>query len=86
MRQEVATVIESLRPLVRADGGDLVLGDVDEIGGIVTVGVTGSCGTCPGSIQSLRTGIERIVRDHVRGVVRVDAAPIATLDGTPVTL
>jgi Fe-S cluster biogenesis protein NfuA len=71
MRQQVERTIEVIRPALQADGGDVVLRDVDEISGVVTVELVGACGTCPVSTQTLKAGIERIMRDRVDGVTEV---------------
>ena len=71
MLQQVADTIEIIRPALQADGGDVVLRGVDEQTGIVSVTLTGACGTCPASTQTLKAGIERIMRDRVEGVTEV---------------
>lgn len=71
MRTEVEETIEAIRPALQADGGDIVLRDVDESTGIVTVELTGACGTCAVSTQTLKQGVERIMRDRVDGVTEV---------------
>lgn len=73
MRKQVEETIEVIRPALQADGGDMVLRDVDEQTGIVTVTLVGACGTCPASTQTLKAGIERIMRDRVDGVTEVVA-------------
>lgn len=71
MRTQVEETIEAIRPALRADNGDIELKDVDEATGIVTVTLIGACGTCPASTQTLKQGIERIMRDRVDGVTEV---------------
>jgi Fe-S cluster biogenesis protein NfuA len=71
MRAQVEQTIEVIRPALQADGGDIILRDVDETSGIVTVTLIGACGTCPASSQTLKAGIERIMRDRVDGVTEV---------------
>ena len=73
MRKQVEETIEVIRPALQADGGDMVLRNVDEQTGIVTVTLVGACGTCPASTQTLKAGIERIMRDRVDGVTEVVA-------------
>jgi Fe-S cluster biogenesis protein NfuA len=73
MRAQVEETIEAIRPALQADGGDIVLRDVDETTGIVTVSLVGACGTCPASTQTLKAGVERIMRDRVDGVTEVVA-------------
>ena len=71
MRVEVEATIEVIRPALQADGGDVVLRDVDEHTGVISVTLTGACGTCPASTQTLKAGIERIMKDRVDGVTEV---------------
>ncbi len=73
MRAQVEECIEVIRPALQADGGDIQLRDVDEVTGLVTVSLVGACGTCPASSQTLKAGIERIMRDRVDGVTEVVA-------------
>ena len=73
MRDKVEQTIEAIRPALQADGGDIMLHDVDEATGVVTVTLVGACGTCPVSADTLKAGIERIMRDRVDGVTEVVA-------------
>ncbi|MFZ8966677.1 MAG: NifU family protein [Ilumatobacteraceae bacterium] len=73
MRSQVEETIEVIRPALQADGGDIVLRDVNEDTGVVSVTLVGACGTCPASDQTLKAGIERIMRDRVDGVTEVVA-------------
>jgi Fe-S cluster biogenesis protein NfuA len=73
MRTQVEECIEVIRPALQADGGDIELVDVDEGTGVVSVNLIGACGTCPVSTQTLKAGIERIMRDRVDGVTEVVA-------------
>jgi Fe-S cluster biogenesis protein NfuA len=71
MRQQVEETIEVIRPALQADGGDIILREVDETSGVVTVTLTGACTTCPASDQTLKAGIERIMKDRIDGVTEV---------------
>lgn len=71
MRTQVEETIEVIRPALQADGGDIVLKEVDEATGIVYVTLVGACGTCPTSTVTLKAGIERIMRDSIDGVTEV---------------
>jgi Fe-S cluster biogenesis protein NfuA len=79
MREQVEITIEAIRPALQADGGDIVLRDVDETTGVVSVTLIGACGTCPASSQTLKAGIERIMRDRVDGVTEVINVTEATV-------
>ncbi len=71
MRDQVEATIAVIRPALQADGGDIVLHDVDEQTGIVSVELVGACAGCPSSGQTLKVGVERIMRDRVDGVTAV---------------
>lgn len=70
-REKVQQVIEVIRPAIQADAGDIHLRDVDEETGVVSVELVGACVTCPASSQTLKAGIERILKDRVEGVTEV---------------
>jgi Fe-S cluster biogenesis protein NfuA len=73
MKAKVQEVLELIRPALQADGGDVELVDVSD-DGIVSVRLTGACGSCPMSTMTLKMGIERTLRDklpEVKEVVQV---------------
>ena len=84
MRDKVEKVIEVIRPAIQADNGDIVLHEVDEESGVVTVELVGACVTCPASTQTLKAGVERILKDRVDGVTEV--RDLTVTDGTAVSL
>jgi Fe-S cluster biogenesis protein NfuA len=71
MQQQVEEVIEIIRPAIQADGGDIVLLEVDQDSGVVTVQLQGACVSCPASTVTMKAGIERIMKDRVPGVTAV---------------
>ena len=73
VKDRVLETIDVIRPALQADGGDIVLKEVDEEAGRVTVELVGACGTCPISTTTMKAGIERILRDRVEGVNEVVA-------------
>ena len=71
MREQVEATIEVIRPVIQADGGDIILHAVHEDTGLVEVELIGACVGCPSSTNTLKAGIERIMRDRVDGVTKV---------------
>jgi len=71
VRDKVEEVITVIRPAIQADNGDVILHDVDEDSGVVTVELIGACVTCPASTVTLKAGLERILKDRVPGVTEV---------------
>lgn len=84
---EVAKVIAAVRPAVQADKGDIELISVDTETGIVEVELKGACTSCPASSQTLKAGVERIMKDRVPSITEVvNVGQVFYSDGTPVTL
>jgi Fe-S cluster biogenesis protein NfuA len=69
-KQDVAAVLDLVRPSLIADGGDVKLIDVQDDGKVV-VELTGACKGCPLSELTLANGIERILKERVPGVTAV---------------
>lgn len=70
MKQQVQEVLELVRPALQADGGDVELVDVTD-DGVVSVKLTGACGSCPMSTMTLKMGIERTLREKIPEVKEV---------------
>lgn len=84
---EVAKVIAAVRPAVQADKGDIELISVDIETGIVEVELQGACTSCPASSQTLKSGVERIMKDRVPSITEVvNVGQVFYSDGTAVTL
>ncbi len=72
LNERVSKVLESVRPYLQADGGDVDLVQVTAEG-IVEVRLVGACGSCPMSLMTLRAGIERALMREIPEVKRVEA-------------
>lgn len=72
-RDKIEEVLDSLRPVIQADGGDVEFLDFDEEVGRVQVRLMGACESCPISLLTLKEGIERRIKDNVPGVTEVHA-------------
>ena len=70
--RDVARVINALRPMIQADGGDVELVDLTPEG-VVRIRWQGACIGCPSSEMTLREGLERNLRQHVPIVAGVEA-------------
>jgi len=88
VRERVEQVIAVIRPAIQADNGDVILHDVNEETGLVTVELTGACVSCPASTVTLKAGLERILKDRVPGVTEVinAGAGASIINETPVSL
>ncbi|MDX1682668.1 MAG: NifU family protein [Phycisphaeraceae bacterium] len=71
LHDQVAAVIEKIRPAVQSDGGDLeLLRITDE--NVVLIRLHGACVGCPSSQMTLKMGIERNVKEQVPEIVAVE--------------
>ena len=74
MKEQVEQVINKIRPILQADGGDIQLVSVDESTGIVKVNLQGRCGGCPHAQLTLQAVVERKLKETVPGVTAVERA------------
>lgn len=72
MKEEVQKAIDTIRPSLQADGGDVELVDVTD-DGIVKVKLTGACRGCPMSQMTLKMGIEKVIKQQVPSVKEIIA-------------
>ncbi len=72
MKEKVESALNKIRPSLRADGGDVELVEISP-DGIVKVRLTGACGNCPMSQMTMKTGIEKIIKEEVPGIKEVIA-------------
>jgi len=72
MKEEILKALESIRPFLQADNGDVELVEITE-DRIVKVRLTGECENCPMSVLTLRAGIERALMNKVPGIKRIEA-------------
>ncbi|MGI9616079.1 MAG: NifU family protein [Acidimicrobiales bacterium] len=89
LEERVAEVVKIIRPAIQADQGDIFLREVDAETGVVSVELVGACITCPASTQTLKQGLERILKQRVDGVTSVEhvgEALVGADEGTAVSL
>jgi Fe-S cluster biogenesis protein NfuA len=72
MKEQVESVMNEIRPSLQADGGDIELIGVDEATGVVQVKLVGACAGCPMSQMTLQMGVERVLKEKVPGVTKVE--------------
>jgi Fe-S cluster biogenesis protein NfuA len=72
MKEMVEKALAKIRPSLQADGGDIEL--VDVVDGVVKVRLKGACGGCPMSQMTLKMGVERVLKQEVPEVKRVETA------------
>lgn len=65
-RGDVEAVLDRVRPVLQADGGDIEL--VQVTGRKAYVRLTGKCAACPSSHLTLHVGVEMAIRESVPDV------------------
>jgi Fe-S cluster biogenesis protein NfuA len=71
MREKVEQALAKIRPMLERDGGSVELISVD--GSVIKVRLTGACHGCPMSQMTLKSGIERIIKQEIPEVTEVVA-------------
>ena len=71
-KEDVITALNTIRPSLQADGGDVEFVDVTK-DGTVKVKLKGACAGCPMSQMTLSQGIEKHLKEQVPGVEKVVA-------------
>jgi len=72
MKEKIAQLLQKVRPMLQADGGDVEFVDFDEPTGIVTVRLKGACGTCPMATVTLKNGIEKYLKEAIPQITSVE--------------
>jgi len=70
VKERVQEALDKIRPALQADGGDVELVDVE--GGVVKVRLVGACAGCPMSQLTLANGVERVLKQEIPEVERVE--------------
>jgi len=71
MQEKVEAVVNEIRPLLQADGGDIELVGIEA--GVVKVRLRGACAGCPGAQMTLKMAVERRLKEKVPEVERVES-------------
>ena len=70
LEEKVKAALENVRPSLQADGGDVEFVSVSEAG-VVSVKLTGACGSCPMAQMTLKNGVEAYLKREIPGVSSV---------------
>ncbi len=68
----VEQTLESIRPFLKEDDGDIELVNITN-DGIVEVKLIGACASCPMSTMTLRAGVERVLLNAIPQIKRVES-------------
>jgi len=73
LRERVEQALDSIRPYIQGDGGDIELLDVTD--GVVQIRLAGACVGCMHSMMTLQAGVERMIKEAVPEIKAVEAMP-----------
>ena len=73
LRERVEQVLDTIRPYIQGDGGDIELLDVTD--GVVQIRLAGACVGCMHSMMTLQVGVERMLKEAVPEIKAVEAMP-----------
>jgi len=71
VKEKIEAALAKIRPALQADGGDVELVAVE--GGVVKVALKGACAGCPLATLTLKSGIERMLKEEIPDVKEVVA-------------
>lgn len=75
----IESALDNIRPYLEADGGNVKVLEVDEHN-IVKLELLGSCGSCPMSTMTMKTGVEEAIKRAVPEIRGVKAINITSMD------
>ena len=64
LRDAIECELDRLRPALVADGGNVAVVSADPASKDVILHLEGACGSCPSSTQTMKMGIERVLRER----------------------
>jgi len=74
IHQKVEHALESIRPFLKQDGGDVELVNISK-DMKVNLRLLGACGSCEMSAMTMRAGIEEAIKKVIPDVKSVQAVP-----------
>jgi len=72
LAERIQQVLDSYRPTLYRDGGDVQLLRVDEKG-VAHVKMLGACIDCPISLLTMKLGIQRLLKENFAEITGVNA-------------
>lgn len=78
LKERVERALDSMRPYLEADGGNVRVLDVSDEG-VARLELLGSCGTCPMSAMTFKGGLEETILRAVPQIKKVEAVNLTAL-------
>ena len=77
--EKVEKALDTIRPYLEADGGDVKVLEVDKDMNVV-LELMGNCGSCPMSTMTLKAGVEEAIKREVPEIKSVHAVNVTSPD------
>ena len=71
LKSKVEAALESIRPYLEADGGNVRIAEVTEEN-VVKLEFVGACSSCPMSTMTFKAGVEEAIRKSVPEVTKIE--------------
>ena len=72
MEEQIRNALEQIRPILQRDGGDLEFVELTK-DNVVRVRLQGHCAGCPGAIMTIKSIVERILKQNFPEIKAVEA-------------
>jgi len=69
MNDKINKVLDKIRPSLQSDGGDIEFRKYEN--GILYVKLVGACSHCPYASQTLKEGIEEVLKSEIPEIIKV---------------
>ena len=77
--QKVEKALDTIRPYLEADGGDVKVLEIDDNHNLV-LELMGNCGSCPMSTMTMQAGVEEAIKREVPEIKSVHAVNVTSPD------
>lgn len=79
LRKKVEDALESMRPFLKADGGDVMIEEITAEN-VVRLRLLGACASCSMSIMTFKAGLEQAILKAIPEVSAVEALNITDIN------
>jgi Fe-S cluster biogenesis protein NfuA len=73
----VETALDSIRPYLEADGGNVRVIELNE-DNILKLEFVGACGNCPMSTMTFKAGVEEAIKRAVPEIINIEVVNLTT--------
>lgn len=79
LAQKVEASLDSIRPYLKADGGDVQIKDISD-DHVVRLEFVGACGNCSMSTMTFKAGVEAAIRRDVPQIKGIEVINLTTFN------